>query len=127
MLQVVPEPGRPLCGFCSWLSLSVFAHYCGWLSQLPGIYGGMTLRSKAPVPGSRKGRSKMEEIGLKQDSFRALPLPRIALRTRLTVVAATALVAICAHIAVPLGFTPVPVTMQKFPALLLGVLFTPGA
>jgi biotin transport system substrate-specific component len=87
----------------------------------------MTLRSKAPVPGSRKGRSKMEEIGLKQDSFRALPLPRIALRTRLTVVAATALVAICAHIAVPLGFTPVPVTMQTFAVLLLGLLFTPGA
>ncbi len=40
---------------------------------------------------------------------------------------ATALVAICAHIAVPLGFTPIPVTMQTFAVLLLGLLFSPGA
>ncbi len=127
MLQVVPEPGRPLCGFCSWLSLSAFAHYCGWLSQLPGIFCGMTLRSQALAPGSRMERSKMAEIGFKQDRLHALHVPRIALKTRLTVVAATALVAICAHIAVPLGFTPVPVTMQTFAVLLLGLLFTPGS
>jgi biotin transport system substrate-specific component len=69
----------------------------------------------------------MAEIGFKQDRLQALHVPRIALKTRLTVVAATALVAICAHIAVPLGFTPVPVTMQTFAVLLLGLLFTPGA
>ena len=72
-------------------------------------------------------RSKMAEIGFKQDRLQALDVPRVALKTRLTVVAATALVAICAHIAVPLGFTPVPVTMQTFAVLLLGLLFTPGA
>jgi len=69
----------------------------------------------------------MAEIGFKQDRLQALHVPRIALKTRLTVVAATALVAICAHIAIPLGFTPVPVTMQTFAVLLLGLLFTPGA
>jgi biotin transport system substrate-specific component len=69
----------------------------------------------------------MAEIGFKQDRLQTWAVPRIALKTRLTVVAATALVAICAHIAIPLGFTPVPVTMQTFAVLLLGLLFTPGA
>jgi hypothetical protein len=70
----------------------------------------------------------MEEIGYKQDSLGpiAAPAPRIAWNTVLAVVSATVLVAICAHIAVPLGFTPVPVTMQTFAVLLLGLLFGPG-
>jgi biotin transport system substrate-specific component len=54
-------------------------------------------------------------------------MPRIAWNTVIAVVAATALVAICAHIAMPLGFTPIPVTMQTFAVLLLGLLFSPGA
>jgi biotin transport system substrate-specific component len=87
----------------------------------------MTLRSKARAQGSRMERSKMAEIGFRQDRLHALQLPRFALRTGLAVVAGTALVAICAHIAVPLGFTPVPVTMQTFAVLLLGLLFSPGA
>jgi hypothetical protein len=70
----------------------------------------------------------MEEISYKQDSLGSLsaPSPRVAWNTVLAVVSATALVAICAHIAVPLGFTPVPVTMQTFAVLLLGLLFGPG-
>jgi biotin transport system substrate-specific component len=68
----------------------------------------------------------MEEIGYKQDSFVALQVPRIAWKTVFAVVLATALVAICAHIAIPLGFTPVPVTMQTFAVLLLALLFGPG-
>lgn len=68
----------------------------------------------------------MAEIGYKQDSLRALQVPRIAWKTVFAVVLATALVAICAHIALPLGFTPVPVTMQTFAVLLLGLLFGPG-
>ena len=70
----------------------------------------------------------MEEIGYKQDSLGPIsaPAPRIAWNTVLAVVSATVLVAICAHIAVPLGFTPVPVTMQTFAVLLLGLLFGPG-
>jgi biotin transport system substrate-specific component len=67
------------------------------------------------------------EIGYKQDSFGALQVPRIAWKTVFAVVLATALVAICAHIAIPLGFTPVPVTMQTFAVLLLALLFSPGA
>jgi biotin transport system substrate-specific component len=69
----------------------------------------------------------MQEIGFKQDSLRALPIPRIAWKTAIAVVLATALVAICAHIAMPVGFTPIPITMQTFAVLLLGLLFSPGA
>jgi biotin transport system substrate-specific component len=68
----------------------------------------------------------MEEIGVKQDRLSAWQAPRVGWKTLPAVVAASALVAICAHIAVPLGFTPVPVTMQTFAVLLLGLLFSPG-
>ena len=69
----------------------------------------------------------MQEISYKQDALRAWHAPRIAWKTIIVAVMATALVAICAHIAVPLGFTPIPVTMQTFAVLLLGLLFSPGA
>jgi len=69
----------------------------------------------------------MEEIGYKQDSYRVLSEPRVGWRIRGAVVLASGLVALCAHIAVPLGFTPIPVTMQTFAVLLLGLLFGPGA
>ncbi|MDQ1694241.1 MAG: biotin transport system substrate-specific component, partial [Acidobacteriaceae bacterium] len=41
------------------------------------------------------------------------------------VIAATALVALCAHISVPLGFSPVPITLQPFAVVLLGLLLAP--
>ena len=41
------------------------------------------------------------------------------------VLAASALVAICAHIAIPLYFTPVPLSMAPFAVLLLGLLLSP--
>src|SRR6202046_424814 len=69
----------------------------------------------------------MQEISYKQDTLRAWHAPRIAWKTIIAAVMATALVAICAHIAVPLGFTPIPVTMQTFAVLLIGLLFSPGA
>jgi biotin transport system substrate-specific component len=68
----------------------------------------------------------MEEISYPQATPAALPTPRIAWNTVMAVLLSTALLAICAHIAVPLGFTPVPVTMQTFAVLLLGLLFAPG-
>jgi biotin transport system substrate-specific component len=40
-------------------------------------------------------------------------------------IAATALVALCAHISIPLGFTPVPITLQPFAVLLLGLVLSP--
>ena len=69
----------------------------------------------------------MQQIGYKQDRLHAPAAPRIAWRTVGGMVLSTVLVAICAHIAVPLGFTPVPITMQTFAVLLLGLLFSPGA
>jgi biotin transport system substrate-specific component len=44
----------------------------------------------------------------------------------ITVLLGSLLVAICAHIAVPLWFTPVPVTLQTFAVLLLGLVLSPG-
>jgi biotin transport system substrate-specific component len=68
----------------------------------------------------------MEEISYKPESVGASHPPGIALRTRIAIVLGTALVALCAHIAIPLGFTPIPITMQTFAVLLLGLLFGPG-
>jgi biotin transport system substrate-specific component len=47
------------------------------------------------------------------------------LRSAGIVVAGSALVAVCAHVSVPLWFTPVPVTLQPFAVLLLGLLLGP--
>jgi biotin transport system substrate-specific component len=41
------------------------------------------------------------------------------------VLAGSALVAVCAHIALPLYFTPVPLTLQTLAVLLLGLLLSP--
>ncbi|WP_263354346.1 biotin transporter BioY [Acidicapsa acidisoli] len=47
------------------------------------------------------------------------------LRSAGIVLAGSALVAICAHVSIPLWFTPVPVTLQPFAVLLLGLLLSP--
>lgn len=39
---------------------------------------------------------------------------------------ASAFVAVCAHITLPLSFTPVPLTLQPFAVLLLGMVLSPG-
>ncbi len=41
------------------------------------------------------------------------------------VLGGSALVAACSHVALPLWFTPVPLTLQPFAVLLLGLLLTP--
>jgi len=41
------------------------------------------------------------------------------------VLAGSALVAVCAHVAVPLFFTPVPLSLAPFAVLVLGLLLTP--
>jgi biotin transport system substrate-specific component len=47
------------------------------------------------------------------------------LRSTGIVLAASGLVALCAHIAIPLYFTPVPLSMAPFAVLLLGLLLSP--
>jgi len=47
------------------------------------------------------------------------------LRTAGIVLAGSALVAVCSHITLPLWFTPVPVTLQPFAVVLLGLLLRP--
>src|ERR1035438_9426672 len=47
------------------------------------------------------------------------------LRSAGVVFAGSLLLAICAHVSVPLGFTPVPLSLQPFGVLLLGLLLSP--
>jgi len=47
------------------------------------------------------------------------------LRSTSIVLAGSALVAVCAHLAVPLFFTPVPLSMAPFAVLVLGLLLSP--
>lgn len=44
-----------------------------------------------------------------------------------SVIAGSLLVALCAHVSIPLWFTPVPLTLQTFAVLLLGLLLSPPA
>ena len=68
----------------------------------------------------------MHETAVQQKQYEALSSARQLARQGGIALAATALVALCAHIAVPLGFTPVPVTLQPFAVLLLGLLLAPS-
>lgn len=56
------------------------------------------------------------------ESLQASLLGRITL-----VVVASALVAICAHVSLPLPFTPVPLTLQTFAVILIGMALGPIA
>jgi len=47
------------------------------------------------------------------------------LRSAGVIVAGSLLLAACAHISLPLGFTPVPLSLQPFGVLLLGLVLTP--
>ncbi|MBW4026688.1 biotin transporter BioY [Acidipila rosea] len=45
----------------------------------------------------------------------------------IAIAAGSLLTALCAHVSIPLFFTPVPLTLQPFPILLLGLLLGPSA
>jgi biotin transport system substrate-specific component len=51
--------------------------------------------------------------------------PRTLAGKLLLAVAATAFLAICAHISLPLYFTPVPLTLQTFAVILIGIVLGP--
>lgn len=50
-----------------------------------------------------------------------------AIKQAAAIIAGSLFVALCAHISAPLFYTPVPVTMQTFAVLLVGLLLGPGA
>jgi biotin transport system substrate-specific component len=53
-------------------------------------------------------------------------VPRSLAGRAVLAVAATAFVALCAHVSIPLYFTPVPITLQTFAVLLIGLAFGPA-
>ena len=55
----------------------------------------------------------------------ANPAVSQVMRTVALILGGSALVAVSSHIALPLGFTPVPLTLQPFAVLLLGLLMAP--
>ena len=69
----------------------------------------------------------MAETLLNPAGLQEGPSPRIGWRTPVAVIAASGLVALCAHIAIPLPFTPVPLSMAPFAVLLIGLVFSPRA
>jgi biotin transport system substrate-specific component len=58
-------------------------------------------------------------------AFSAAPAAATWLRTTGIVLAGSAFVAVCAQIALPLYFTPVPLSLAPFAVLLLGLLLSP--
>jgi biotin transport system substrate-specific component len=62
--------------------------------------------------------------GILHQSFGA---SRSAFRQFAMIVAATGFVALCAHVSVPLPFTLVPLTLQTFAVILLGMVMGPAA
>ncbi len=55
----------------------------------------------------------------------ARPAIHPLVRKAMYAIAGSALVALSAHVSIPLGFTPVPLTLQPFAVLLLGLLLDP--
>ena len=64
-------------------------------------------------------------VAVRNDAPSAVGTVMSLLRGAGIVLAGSVLVAVCAHVAVPLWFTPVPVTLQPFAVLLLGLLLGP--
>ncbi len=54
-----------------------------------------------------------------------VPALGAGMRNLLIILAGTAFVAVSAHISLPLAFTPVPLTLQPFAVLLLGLVLAP--
>lgn len=52
--------------------------------------------------------------------------PNLLARRATAVLLGSLLVAVCAHVSIPLWFTPVPLTLQTFAVLFLGLVLSPG-
>lgn len=58
---------------------------------------------------------------------RSTSLPESLFGKIVMVISATILVAACAHVSIPLPFTPVPITLQNFAVILIGMVLGPVA
>jgi biotin transport system substrate-specific component len=67
----------------------------------------------------------MKELSTPLDSLTTSSATSPWLRSTLIVLSGSALVAVCSHVALPLWFTPVPLTLQPFAVLLLGLVLAP--
>lgn len=71
---------------------------------------------ESPAHAANAGQS-----ALSPETFQALTW----MRNIIAVILGSAIVAVCAHISVPLAFTPVPLSMQDFAVLAIGLLLSP--
>jgi biotin transport system substrate-specific component len=78
----------------------------------------MEISLKSPTPNATTSSNSTRQ---NVTPFLAQPLVRKAAYA----LAGSALVALSAHVSIPLGFTPVPFTLQPFAVLLLGLLLDP--
>lgn len=69
----------------------------------------------------------MAETTLTRPRMSDHPVARHLLGQTALAVAGSAFVAVCAHIAIPLVFTPVPLSMAPFAVIMVGLLLGPGA
>jgi biotin transport system substrate-specific component len=67
----------------------------------------------------------MKQFSTPLDSLNTSSAASPWVRSTLIVLSGSALVAVCSHVALPLWFTPVPLTLQPFAVLLLGLVLTP--
>ena len=67
----------------------------------------------------------MKELSTPLDSLTTSSAASPWLRSTVIVLAGSVFVAVCSHVALPLWFTPVPLTLQPFAVLLLGLVLAP--
>ena len=92
-----------------------------------GARGGLgpTNRRAAAIFQGEKMSRVLGSVGTSAIGAESSSAAMSLLRGAGMVLAGSALIAVCAHISIPLLFTPVPVTMQPFAVLLLGLLMGP--
>lgn len=83
----------------------------------------MSGQTKSTGKSNLEGNLVSKELSVQLAS--ATATPATWLRTIGVALAGSAFVAVCAHVALPLYFTPVPLTLQPFAILLLGLLLSP--
>src|SRR5271156_622794 len=95
------------------------ASRCVWM---PGRTSGSGIPNEPAL-----GRAGMNQSQVAVSTSIASPagVSPLALRGAAAVLGSV-LVAVCAHVSVPLLFTPVPLTLQTFAVLLLGLTLGPG-